>query len=163
MKPRTIFITVGVVALIGVALGVGTALGSRNSHAQQPVLPLPDPATKAATQSKTASGIKPKSQAYAYFMTDGTLKGPSKKVITVGHPQVGLYCVQLASSLHVDDNTIALTSIDYYWSFGSNLVSRSYSYSAYCAGYGYPNSVTVLTFNASSALPQDGAVYFTIP
>ena len=148
---RTIVLAVGVLAVAGAALGGGVALGSSSSHSQagQPKFGDGHP----AVQTRSSS-IKPKSQAYVHFATDGSIIGPSKKVVTVVHEYAGFYCVQLANSLHVNDNTIALTSIDWYYSPDYHLVTQSYSFSSWCGtSLGLPNSVAVITTNASTGAP----------
>ncbi|MGE5273675.1 MAG: hypothetical protein ACM3QU_07925 [Verrucomicrobiota bacterium] len=112
---------------------------------------------------RSSSGIKPKSQAYGHFDYSGVQIGPAKKIVAVAHVGTGIYCVQLANSLHVNNDTIALTIVDYNYSAANRfLYSQAYSNAAYCAG-ALPNSVAVLTNNASTGVAADASFFFIVP
>jgi hypothetical protein len=162
MRVRSVMIALGVVALTVAALGVGVALGSGMSHAQSSDPPTSESTAKGTT--KSAGGTNPKSQAYARFLSDGTMVGPSKKVVAVHHIDTGQYCVELAASIHVTSDTFSISMIDYFSTGDRHLTTQAYSYPDWCGvNYGFPNSVEVLTGNASTGAAANASAYFMVP
>ena len=148
----------------GVALMAGVALGS-GSPRQDGDPPKAAPGERVApSAAKVAKPTLPKSLAYVHFRTDGTIIGPSKKVVAVHRLSTGTYCVELASSIHVSSETYAHGSIDYVIT-PTYMVTVQQNSDPTCLGRGYDNSVPIFTIGlvAGGAQFVDAAVYLTIP
>jgi hypothetical protein len=152
----------GAVALLvvgGVALMAGVALGSGRDGGPPQAAPGERLAPSTAKAAKTTM---PKAQAYVHFMDDGTILGPSKKVVAVHHYQTGGYCIELDKSIHVGDETYAIAFVDYFHPTAAVTI-QMYSYSAWCAvAQGFPNSVAVLPLTSTRA-QTDASMYFLLP
>jgi len=156
----------GSVALLlvgGVALMGGVALGSGSAH-QDADPPKANPERAAPSAGKVAKPTLPKSLAYVHFRTDGTIIGPSKKVVAVHRLSTGTYCVELASSIHVSSATYAHGSIDYVIT-PTYMVTVQQNSDPTCLGRGYDNSVPIFTIGLVGGGAQfvDAAVYLTVP
>ena len=158
---RLTLVALGVVALTASAVGAGVALGSGSSHAGNVPRDEQPAGSVTAAPSRSASGVKCKSQACVHFLSDGTISGHTKKVDSVNHVSTGLYCVVLQHSLHVNDDTAANLTIDYLNS-GSNPGIVVESDSTDCGVDGFSNAIRVRTFNLAGTL-TDYAVWLNVP
>jgi hypothetical protein len=148
---RKVLLALSFCALAGAALGVGVALGSSSSHKE----PSPGVKTAAARPDMPKGGVlKCKAQACVNFDDTAVMFAGSKNVVTVGHPAVGTYCVQLKPNLHVGPNTMAITTVDYTDSPNSFIVAAQ-SYATGCTASGFPNSIRIYT------MQDDGGTGFT--
>jgi hypothetical protein len=163
MRSRTLLIALGVVVLTGAALGAGVALGSGSTHGD--ALPPKAAPGEAVTVRSSAKPTLPRVQAYAYFYGDGSISPPSKKVVAVHRIAAGDYCVELATSIRVSATTFANVFVDYFNTTSLLTVAEQYSLGNWCSSHGFSNSVPILVFSndTGTAVPQDAAVFFSIP
>jgi hypothetical protein len=159
---RFVLGSVAPLGVVGVALMAGVALGSGSAHTDGSP-PQAAPGEQAApTTAKAAKTTMPKAQAYVHFDADGNILGPSKKVVAVHHYQSGGYCIELAKSIHVGDETYAIAFVDYFHPTAAVTI-QMYSYSTWCiVDHGFPNSVAVLPLT-STRTQTDAAMYFLVP
>ena len=162
MRLRILVLGLGVLMLTGAALGTGVALGSSSSQTDS--VPPKTGGGAPAVDRTTVKQTNPKAQAYAFFATNGTMYGPSKKVIAVHHLNTGLYCVELAKSIHVSDYTF-INAIVAWSNTPTNLTVPQQLPSSACLGYGHPNSVGIIVYanDGGTAAPADAAISFTVP
>ena len=143
----------------GVALMAGVALGSGQDGGPPQAAPGERATPSAAKAAKTTL---PKARAYVHFKADGTILGPSKKVVAVHHYQPGGYCIELDKSIKVGDDTYAIAFVDYFYPTAAVTI-QMYSYSTWCAvDQGFPNSVAVLPLTDTRS-QTDAGMYFLVP
>jgi hypothetical protein len=153
-------IAAAAIVVLGGTLAAGIAVGEARSNAQAPPPQLGDPGV--SQRSGTPTATKPKAQAFVHFEADGTILGPSKKVVAVHHYQTGGYCIELDKSIRVGDQTYAIAFVDYFYPTAAATV-QMYSYSGWCAvDKGFPNSVAVLPLTSTRG-QTDAAMYFLVP
>ena len=153
-------IAAGAAVVLGGTLAAGIALGAARSHTEGSPPQFGDAGFVQRADTRTAT--KPKASAFVHFEADGTIIGPSKKVVADHRYQPGGYCIELDKSIRVGDETYAVAFVDYFYPTAAVTI-QMYSYSTWCiADHGFPNSVAVLPLTSTRG-QTDAAMYFMVP
>jgi hypothetical protein len=159
---RTRLIVLTALALGVAAIGTGVALGSGVGRSGSE----PDGKVQAGRSAERGT-LKCKAQACVNFDDNATMfPGTIKKVVGVGHPGTGVYCVGLVPSLHVTVNSLALTTVDWPDSPDNMIVAEWNWHTGDCAASGFPNAIRLDVFQddaGTGATFANEAIVLTVP